>query len=133
MRPARLLAPALALLLVAGCARNRADEGQPAPEGGPQALLEVHNNTWSDADVFVYAGTQRIRLGTVVSLGSTHATLPPDALGLGSIQVRIQPIGGGTAYTTDRIDIRPGDRIRLTVEKQVSLSTWVVDQPGSGW
>jgi hypothetical protein len=135
MRFARHAISIAAIGLLAGCAHGAGSGAQPAPAPGPEdeVLLDVTNNTWSDLDVFVYAGTNRARVGTVVSMGTSHVSLSPNILGSGSVQIRAEPIGHGTPFTSDPIDVQRGERIRLTVEHQVSNSSWVVERTGEGW
>ncbi len=119
---------ALALVLLApACASSHqsAEQGSPAPDD--PVVLDVANHTWNDADVYVLASTLRARLGTVASLGTTEVVVPRDIWAYGSIQVRVEPIGGGLPYVTDRIEIHGGQKISLTVEHQNGLSSWVVE------
>ena len=134
MRSARHALSIVAIgLLLGSCAHARGSEGQPVPGPEDAVTLDLTNNTWSDVDVFVYAGTNRSRVGTVTSMGTTHVALSPTILGNGSVQIRAEPIGQGTPYTSERIDVQPGERIRITVEHQINLSSWVVDRPGASW
>ncbi len=122
------LRAALALVLLApACAASHqsAEQGSPAPDD--PVVLNVANHTWNDVDVFVLASTLRARLATVESLGTTEVVVPREVWAYGSIQVRVEPIGGGAPYMTDRIEIHAGQKITLTVEHQAGLSNWVVE------
>jgi len=112
-------------------APGEAAQGTPAPDD--VLALSVSNNTWSDADVYVLASTMRARLGNVESMNTVRLHVPRDMWALGWIQVQVYPVGGGTPYTTDRIEVQGGQLITLNVEKQASLSTWVVDRMSSNW
>ncbi len=122
---------ALALvLLVPACASGHAspaapEQGAPAPDD--PVVLDVANHTWADVDVYVLASSMRARLGTVASQGTTEVVVPRDVWAYGSIQVRVEPIGGEQPYVTDRIEIHGGQKITLTVEHQNGLSSWVVE------
>jgi len=113
--------------LAPGCAtgHHAAQQASPAPDEA--VALDVTNDTWQDVDVYVLASTLRVRVGSVTSQTSAHLTIPSDLLAYGSIQVGADPIGGGTPYRTDLISIHGGQRITLTVEHQLGLSSWVVD------
>jgi len=124
----RISRAALAIVLLApACAsgHGKAEQGSPAPDD--PVVLQITNNTWSDVDVFVLASSIRARVGEVTSQGTEELPLPRNVWAYGSIQVRVDPVGGGPPYVTDRIDIHGGQRITLTVEQQTGLSSWVVE------
>jgi len=124
----RISRAALAIVLLApACAagHGKAEQGSPAPDD--PVVLRVTNNTWADVDVFVLASTMRTRLGIVTSQGTEDIPVPRNVWATGSIQVRIDQIGGAPPYLTDQINIHGGQRIALTVEHQTGLSSWVVE------
>ncbi len=133
MRSIALRAVLVLALGALGCTHGPGEpvQGAPAPEDA--VLLSVSNNTWSDAEVYVVSSTMRGRLGSVASMNTLRASVPRDLWALGWLQVRVDPVGGGTPYMTDRIEISGGQRITLNVERQTSLSTWVVDRLSRSW
>ena len=114
-------------LIGPGCATGHSAAEQASPAPDEAVALDVTNDTWQDMDVYVLASTVRVRIGGVTSQTTAHLEIPADLLAYGSVQLRADPIGGGTPYVTDPISIRGGQRITLTVEHQLGLSSWVVD------
>ncbi len=115
-------------LLLPGCASRQGpqQDASPAPDDDA-VILHVTNNTWSDVDVYVLASSVRARVGSVDSQGSVQIKVSRDLWALGTLQVRVEPVGGAQPYVTDAIEVHGGQRIRLTVEEQRDLSTWQVE------
>jgi hypothetical protein len=87
----------------------------------------VTNHNSLDVDIFVLAGSARIRLGTVVTSRSQEFNLPPQALGAGPVRISADPIGARAAYTSGPLTIADGDRIQLTVNPELAQSTISVE------
>ncbi len=127
MRSMVLQVAVAGVLLLPACASNRGRAEQAAPAPDDPVVLEVANHTWSDVDVFILASTMRARVGNVTSQGSERITVPHDLWAYGTIQVRVEAVGGAAPYSTGAIDIHGGQRITVSVEEQRGLSTWQVE------
>ncbi len=116
------------VLLLPACASRHGtlEPGSPAPEEA--VALSVANHMWTDADIFVVASSVTRRIGSVVSQETVELRVPSDVVAVGTMQIRIDPLGGGTPYVTDPIEIMAGQRVMLTVEHQTGLSTWVIER-----
>ncbi len=127
MRPIFARAALALLLLAPACASGHApaEQGSPAPDD--PVVLDVANHTWSDVDVYILASSLRARVGNVDSQGDVEIHVPRDLWAYGTIQVRVEPVGGAAPYVTDAIGIHGGQRIRVSVEEQRGLSTWQVE------
>ncbi len=128
MRSILLHVALVGALLLPGCASRHqmAEEGSPAPDD--PAVLSVANHTWSDVNIFILASTMRTRVASVTSQGTTEVRIPRDLLSYGTIQVRVERIGGGMPFVTPDLDVHAGQRVTLDVEEQASMSSWVVEK-----
>ncbi len=116
------------VLLLPACASRHGslEPGSPAPD--EPVVLSVANHMWTDADVFVVVSSVTRRIGSVISQETVELPVPSDVVAVGTMQIRIDPLGGGTPYLTDPIEILAGQRVKLTVEHQTGLSTWVIER-----
>ena len=113
---------ALALLgtVLAGAAGTACSHARSSAESEtePQAAttVKVDNQNYQDFDVYVLGAGQRIRLGRVASLSSEVFTIPPAIVSI-SIDLRFElhAIGARTNPRTERITVRPGDQVQLTI------------------
>ncbi len=119
---------AAAVLLTLGCASGSGTppDGSPAPEN--VVVLQVTNNTWNDVDVFVIANTVRARLGDVESQNTARLAISQELWATGSIQIRVEGLGGESVFVTDAIEIQGGQRVKLVLEENPALSHWQVER-----
>src|SRR5262245_12160806 len=103
------LAVALAAL-TAACGRSTSQSDfEQTPRNSP-VTLTVTNNHMQDITVFVLAGADRMRMGTITTGQTETFTVPSVAVRSGSdFQMLVHPIGGGGDYATDRVTVSPGD------------------------
>ncbi|MBI2456031.1 MAG: hypothetical protein HY704_05045 [Gemmatimonadetes bacterium] len=129
MRLARTLAPAVGLFLIvmgaASCSLLPWKRRGPALRSSASAVfLTVHNRHWLDMRVYLVREGSRFSLGTVSSLQSTTREIPASVLGSGSsFQLQADPIGSVRTYTTEPLNVGLGQRVELTLENNLSLST----------
>ena len=85
------------------------------------------NNGFLDMHIYVRQSGQSRSLGMVTGLSEATLTLPRQmAESLRGIQILADPIGGSRPYVTPVVLVYPGERIRLTIQNALSLSTaWV--------
>lgn len=123
------MAPAAIVLLTTACATGSAqstfktgDTGRDAP-----VTVQVSNNNWSDAVIWAVHGGTRVRLGDVVSHQEKTLVIPKSVLrGRGRVRVLVSLIGSREGYSTEEIDVFPGQVIDLRVQNHIAISSWAV-------
>ena len=116
----RRLLIAAASVLVAGCAA--ADPPNPfesGPAGASQIQLLAENLNFNDATLHAVTDGARIRLGRVS--GKSESTFRVDWPFVRDLQVEISLLAS-SSYTTRRITVSPGERIRLMIQTPVNRS-----------
>ncbi len=95
----------------------------PAASDGPQAdaYVTVDNQSFSDMDIYVLSGGQRVRLGTATGERKTRMKIPAFAIG-GTQQVRFlaRPLAGNRLPVTEEIAVEPGNDVTLTIPPNAS-------------
>ena len=88
------------------------------------------NNGFPDMHIYVLQSGQSRSLGMATGLSETTLTLPRQIVeSLREIQILADPIGASRPYVTPFLLAYPGERIRLTIQNVLSLSTaWVEDR-----
>lgn len=118
----------LVLVLTAACLPWRNDGG--GWDGEPRSTeirLEVRNQHFNDAVLYLLPNGQRRRLGTVTGLSSeTFDLAEHPEVRQGYVRLAAQPIGSRERYVTDPISAFPGDRVVLTLTSQLRMSHWHV-------
>ncbi|CAN5791851.1 hypothetical protein BH23GEM6_BH23GEM6_01620 [soil metagenome] len=114
---ANLLKASLVLVLLiatTACAAMRntvPDELQPEP-----ITVQVRNQNFLDMNVYVWSGSQRIRLGTVNGLTTRTLTLPRSIVfGTATVRFEMNPIGSRARPMSHEITAREGEQIVLTI------------------
>lgn len=113
------------LVMAVGLAVSLAACAHHAPAGGnesqPDAYVTVDNQSFSDMDIYVLSGGQRIRLGSAIGERTTKMKIPGYVLG-GAQQVRFlaRPIAGNRLPVTEEIAVQPGDEVTLTIPPNAS-------------
>lgn len=111
---------ALALLgtvwAAGGC--SHATRSSDSSETGPQSAttVKVDNQNYQDFDVYVLGSGQRIRLGRVASLSTEVFNIPAAIVSVSSdLRFELHAIGARTNPRTERLMVRPGDQVQLTI------------------
>jgi hypothetical protein len=118
-RSTRRLVPAFVLLFaLSSCSLS----GPPNPfRGGPQGertvAVDVRNNNFSDATIYVFRGGERIRAGVVT--GKDRRTFRIPWTVNRSFQVGIDLLGGGTCMTRE-FTVDAGDQVQIDVPVDIS-------------
>lgn len=121
-------AVALVSALVLGCGGSAT-----LTERGPMTravVIEVQNNNWQDARIYVKGLGPRIRLGTVTSLGSERFTVPASYIDSEGLRLLVRLFASAETKVTNTFAVLPGDRVELTVQNQLSLTSYAVRAPG---
>jgi hypothetical protein len=102
------------LALASACSMNKDPDEMAEPV--PPTRLRVENQAFLDMTIYVYRGSQRVRLGTATGNSVTRLTIPPNLI-FGATPLRFQadPIGGSRAPISSEITVSPGDEVVLTI------------------
>jgi hypothetical protein len=127
--------------------RRRIGESSSSPVGGGAAhvsggalspTFEVVARTWAAAlvirdhnfnDMDVYAAGPRgarIRVGFAPGETTTRLPLPPSLVGVGTLRLTADPVGGFGAARTDPLVVTAGDTVTFTIEQDLGLSVATV-------
>lgn len=121
------IAALMTALSVPACAptTGAAPAAAMAPE--QQTTVEVTNRNWRQVVVYLEADGMRHRLG-IVNTGKTQQFAMPRSVSLASGDVRLvaDPIGTDDVFSTERIPVRRGQEIELTVQNQLPISSYAV-------
>ncbi len=130
---------AIALLIVLaaaalGCARRvpvgdaPAETAASAPAPLPAFVyVSVENRHSSDVVVTLVRGGQSSRLGLVSGSSSSTLRFPGTYIAnSASLQLSARALGGGSSYQTGHFNVQPGQSITLTLESQLSRSSYAV-------
>jgi hypothetical protein len=113
MRPFPILLVIAALItLMGGCAAGN------QPESGPPVVVEIQNNNFQDATVFIVREGERRRLGVVVGKTDDAFAIPWRPNFLMRLEVRF--LGGGSCATRD-IQMEPGQRFLLALQPDLRI------------
>jgi hypothetical protein len=114
----------LTSLLLAGCARHgMSGEPDQTPSRDIPVSVEVENHNWSDMVIYLDRGNLSQRLGTAGTLHTAVFTFPFSQLGTtGNARLRADPIGNLRSFSSEEINIQPGQSIKWTIENDINLS-----------
>jgi len=109
-----VLVAALSLSSAAGCVRS----SKPAPEELP-TFLRVENQALSDATVYVWQSSARLRLGRVSGLSTATMRIPSSQIfGPTPLRFQLDFLAGPRTPLTEQITVVPGDTVVLQVPPQ---------------
>ena len=118
----------LAGLALAGCAGH---PPSPSPEPwSPDATITISadNRRFDDVVVSLVRNGQRERLGLVTAQSKTSFSVSYGRVGNSSpLALLVSPIGSRRGYVTERLLLRPGSEVALTVTpliRQTSVSVY---------
>lgn len=111
-----------------GCAAPR--QRLAVPDTFPQAkgfVLTLNNRHWLDLNVFVQHDGEASRVGLVTASSESSLLLPRWLLGdAGAIRIITEPIGTAGRYTTELLQVEPGQVVTLNVESVLAESNYSV-------
>lgn len=117
-----LWAACLSLTLACGArsASNARDDDRSADA---EIAIEVENHNFSDIVIYLLRGGQAQRLGMVTGLSTAHFVVPYRRLGANAnARLRAYPIGGPSGFTSEDLNVQPGQWIKWTLESDLSRS-----------
>ncbi|MEO7986528.1 MAG: hypothetical protein ABI766_08330 [Gemmatimonadales bacterium] len=113
----------LAALASTACAHHVASDDSAAPARDTPVPIEVENHNWSDMVIFLDRGNLSQRLGTVTSQTTTVFTVSYFQLGTtGGARLRADPIGALRNFSSETINLQPGQTIKWTIENDIDRS-----------
>jgi hypothetical protein len=90
-------------------------------------ILDVRNNNWADAIIYIVHDGRRTRLNTVRATRTTSLVIPPNMIGqAGNLQLIARRVGAYDRYISPSISIRTGSTVVLTLESDLRRSTVAV-------
>ncbi len=135
MRLTRMIVRIAAVTLVAAtlaCSAGRPDTPPPASpsvavvdDGREGATLEVDNSSIFDVRMFVLRGSHQLRLGLVISGTRQEFAIPGSMLGR-ELVFYAEPVGSPARQRTDAVYVRPGQYVKLGLEKRLRSYTIAV-------
>jgi hypothetical protein len=108
----RKLALVLWMVVAAtGCVRKAGPVVRPEP-----TFLEVDNRRFNDMAIYAVNGSRRVRIGTATGNVTSKMRIPANVVSsVGEVQFLADPIGGSRTGVSERIFVRPGDTVKLTI------------------
>lgn len=121
---ASLQALLLGSLLLPACAHhNMSGEPDQRPSRDVPVSVEIENHNWSDMVIYLDRGNLSQRLGSVGTLHTGVFTFPYLQLGnTGNVRLRADPIGNMRSFSSEEINIQPGQSIKWTIENDLDRS-----------
>jgi hypothetical protein len=116
----------IGLLLAGGCATHQAP---PAPSGAVvdmnaggesstngRTRVRVENQNLADMTIYVYRGSQRLRLGRAAANGVTNLEIPKSMVsGMTQLRFQAEPLGNQRGVISQPIPVNPGDLVDFTI------------------
>jgi len=118
--------PYFVIALIIACAGPRQNVGTAPVEASRFAVI-VNNHHLLDVNIFVLHDGQADRVGMVSSSTSRTIDLPGWMLGQSKlVRLIAEPIGDETRYTSDLLNVQPGQIIELNVESSIARSNYSI-------
>ena len=110
MRKLKWLAIAAAVAFMPACASSKGATPRP------QTFIEVDNQALADMTVYVFRGSQRVRLGMATGLRKSRFAIPQGIV-FGSTSLRFQadPVGGSATPLSEEISVTEGETVVLRI------------------
>lgn len=134
MRPLTVLAlcATLAAALPSCHARPRQRAARPLPDA--PILVVVDNRNWQDIVLYAVCDGTRARLGLVTAVSTQTFALPDGLRTLGGeLYLIADPVGRAeqsgrqlTRFTSERVQVQPGQRIEWTLQSALERSSMLV-------
>ncbi|MEO6446023.1 MAG: hypothetical protein ABIZ91_13710 [Gemmatimonadaceae bacterium] len=104
------------VLAVATLGAACAGRTQPRSGGTQGAELQVENQAFNDATIYLVTGSQRIRLGQANGNSTTKLRIPSHYIfGPTPLQFIADPIGGNRTPVSESITVTAGDVVVLRI------------------
>jgi hypothetical protein len=113
---ARSSLPVVAALMLAsqlgGCAGRKGADSEAWPQSQAEVTIEVENQNFYDARVYLLVLSKRTRLGLVsgYSTQTFSFALQPD-----EVRIEVDFIGGAGGFVTEPMPVSAGDQLELQI------------------
>ena len=88
-------------------------DGQPS---NGKTRVRVENQNLSDMTIYVYRGSQRMRLGRATGNGVTNLEIPKSMVsGLTELRFQAEPMGNQRGVISQPIPVNPGDLVDFII------------------
>ncbi len=112
---------ALGAMVLMACVHR--GSGEEVEGANAEIALEVESHNWSDIVIYLVKGSSTERLGTVGALRTETFVFPFRRLGIGGdVRLRADPIGDPEFFTSENLNVQPGQWIKWTLENDLSRS-----------
>jgi hypothetical protein len=107
-----VVAAMIAVAGVGGCTGRKSADSEAGPQLQAELTLEVENQNFNDARIYLVLYGERTRLGQVPghSTRTFSFALPPD-----DVRIEVSFIGGG-GFVTEPMPVSPGDQLVLQIQ-----------------
>jgi hypothetical protein len=117
----------IGLLLAGACATPQAPPPQTQAvvdmnAGGESSSttgktrVRVENQSLADMTIYVYRGSQRLRLGRASANGVTNLEIPKSMVsGMTQLRFQAEPLGNQRGFVSQPIPVNPGDLVDFTI------------------
>ncbi len=113
---ARLNAVAILLMVSAGLLSSGSCSRATRGPQRPATTLLVDNRSSYEMTIYVWRGSERMRLGTARAINETRLTLPFGMVfGATSLRFQADPIGSNRAPVSSEILVHEGDQVVLRI------------------
>jgi hypothetical protein len=110
-------------LAVGACGPAKDGSGRSTGPAEQRSTVVVNNQNWADVRVYLVAGQQRIRLGSVPSMRTELFRVPISyARNGGTVRLMVQPMASNQVYTTEALQLGFGQQANLTVNNHLAVS-----------
>ena len=109
----------------AACSAAHQPVGGPTPENQVSGLpVRIDNQNFSDMNIYVVTGGQRLLLGQAGGLAETTLTVPSGlAPADGRLRLSADPIGGSPSIFTPVLLVPRGQSVYWTIGSDAQMST----------
>jgi hypothetical protein len=102
-----------ACLGITACASSGTNASSVKPD--PTTVV-VDNQALMDMTIYVYRGSQRLRLGLATGVSKTRFTIPQGiVMGMATLRFQADPIGSSRAPISEEITVSEGDEVGLRI------------------
>ena len=87
-------------------------------------LVRIENHNWSDVRIYARRGIgPHSPLGDVRAMATATFRLPPRLVSDEPVSFEADPIGGNAVRLADPVLVHPGQRVELTLENDLAMSS----------
>jgi hypothetical protein len=113
------------LLMAVGCGTAPQPSTTPAPQNESGGYpVRIHNQNFSDMNIYVVNGGQHWLLGTAGGLTETTLEIPRGVASVdGQVRLEAEPIGSSQTIFTPVLVVAPGQSVYWTIGSDPAMSS----------